>query len=121
MPGNVVQPAPAEFKTRERCFIREYLNDPATPGLSVARARVEPGVTTECHRLSVDEWYIILSGEGRVFVGDSEPQRVGPDDVVRIPAGTAQHIENTGADDLVFQCVCQPRFTPDAYQALEGD
>jgi len=119
MPGTVVYTAPAEFATRERCFIREYLNDPSCPGLSIARARVEPGVTTERHVLSVDEWYIILGGEGRVFVGDGEPRQVGPDDVVRIPAGTAQYIQNTGTGDLIFQCVCQPRFTPDAYRALQ--
>ena len=120
MKSAVIRPAGAEFPTRERLFIREYLNDPALPGLSVARARVEPGVTTELHALSVDEWYIILDGTGRVTVGDGEPQAVGADDVVAIPAGTPQQIENTGEVDLVFQCVCRPRFTPDCYRSLES-
>ena len=59
-----------EILTRERCHIRELLNDAAVPELSVAAARVEPGVTTELHRLSVAEWYVIRSGQGYMRVGD---------------------------------------------------
>lgn len=115
----VVSNATAEAWTRERCFIREYLNDPAVPEVSVARARVEPGVTTELHELAVDEWYIILSGTGRVSVGGAAAVSVAADDVVHIPAGTPQQIENTGCDDLLFHCVCRPRFTKAAYIPLE--
>jgi mannose-6-phosphate isomerase-like protein (cupin superfamily) len=35
--------------------------------------------------------------------------------VVVIPAGTSQMITNTGKIDLVFYCVCTPRFTADRY------
>ena len=34
-------------------------------------------------------------------------------DVVVIPAGVSQSIRNPGPRDLVFHCVCTPRFTPD--------
>ena len=105
--------------TRERCYIREILNDERVPQTSLAECRIEPGVTTERHRLSVDEWYLIVRGRGRMEVGDDTPFAVGPGDAVAIPAGTAQRITNEGTDDLVFQCLCMPRFRPDCYEALE--
>ena len=37
------------------------------------------------------------------------------------PAGTAQRITNTGESDLIFLCVCMPRFTPDSYESLEEE
>ena len=52
-------------------------------------------------------------------VGDSAPFAVAPGDTVIIPAGSAQRISNPGAADLVFQCLCLPRFTPDCYLSLE--
>jgi mannose-6-phosphate isomerase-like protein (cupin superfamily) len=109
----------AEFPTRERVFITERLNDPAVPGLSLADARVKPGVTTELHRLTVDEWYVIEHGSGLMAVGGGEQFEVGPGDVVVIPAGASQSIRNTAGSDLRFQCICVPRFTPDSYEPLE--
>ena len=110
-----------EFWIRERCYIRELVNDPAITEFSLAEARVEPGVTTERHRLGVDEWYLILEGSGTVSVGDDAPRHVSAGDVVTIPAGTPQQIENSGDSDLRFQCICLPRFTPDCYEPLEAD
>jgi len=109
----------AELLTRERVFITERLNDPAIPRVSLADARVEPGVTTELHRLGVDEWYVIRFGTGLMEVGGGKPFDVGAGDTVVIPAGVSQRITNTGNGDLRFQCVCMPRFTPENYEALE--
>ena len=111
----------AEFLTRERVYIAERLNDPAIPRVSLADTRVEPGVTTELHRLSVDEWYAIRSGTGMMEVGGGEPFAVGSGDTVAIPAGVAQRITNTGDGNLRFQCICMPRFTPESYETLESD
>lgn len=110
-----------ETWTAERCFIRERLNDPSVSDVSLAETRVEPGVTTELHRLTVNEWYIMSSGIGLMEVGGEEPFRVGPGDVVVIPADTSQRISNTGDEDLLFQCICMPRFTPESYESLEQD
>jgi len=110
---------PAEEQwTEERCYIREILNDPRVPEISLAEARVEPGVTTEWHRVAVAEWYVIRQGEGLMEVGDSRPFRVQPGDTVAIPAGTAQRITNTGVADLRFECLCTPRFRPELYEAI---
>jgi mannose-6-phosphate isomerase-like protein (cupin superfamily) len=111
---------PAEFPTRERCFIRELVNEADVPGASLAACRVEPGVTTELHRLSVAEWYLVRRGSGLMEVAGETPFEVGPGDVVPVPAGASQRICNTGREDLLFDCLCVPRFTPDCYEALEG-
>jgi len=88
--------------------------------LSIARARVEVGVTTRWHLLEgIDERYLILSGVGNVEVGDESPRRVQAGDLVEIPAGCRQHIGNTGEVDLVFLALCTPRFVRSAYRDLE--
>jgi len=113
--------AAGEFFTPERCHITELFNEPASPGASVARARVEPGVTTQLHALTeIREVYVIEAGEGTVEVaGVTAP--VGPGDRVDIPAGATQRITNTGAEDLIFLCLCTPRFVPEAYRTLDSD
>ena len=108
-----------ELWTRERCFITELLNDAGQPEVSIARARVEPGVTTELHALSVDEWYVIEAGQGLMRIGDREPFPVAPGDTVKIPKHSAQQITSSGGDDLVFLCVCVPRFWRESYTPLE--
>lgn len=110
---------PAEFFTSEGCFITELLNTPGDPSVSVARARVEPGVTTQWHRVrGTVERYVILEGTGRVEVGDEPARDVGPGDVVTIPASVRQRIANTGKPDLIFLAVCTPRFTQQAYETI---
>jgi len=120
MNDNLIRAGEAtEFPTRERLHITERLNDPAAPALSLADARVEPGVTTQLHKLTVDEWYVIQLGSGLMELAGGASFTVGPGDTVIIPAGTSQRISNTGKGDLQFQCVCMPRFTLDCYEALE--
>ena len=108
-----------EVWTRERCFVTELINDAAWPELSLARCRVEPGITTELHVLSVHEFYVIESGRGRMRVGDEAPFEVAPGATVTIPQQTPQCITNTGDEDLVFLCVCAPRFTVENYTSAE--
>lgn len=117
----VVKPSEAaEYAMPELCRILESWNDAADPAVSIARARVAPGVTTKRHRLhGVVERYVILQGAGRVNVGDAVEQAVAPGDVVIIPAGATQRIANTGGSDLVFYCICTPRFTQECYESLE--
>lgn len=75
-----------EFYTAEKCYITELSNTPDDPEASIARARVEPGITTRRHRLrGTSERYYILSGKGIVEVGKLAPQEVYPGDIVLIP------------------------------------
>ena len=118
----IQHPAATEYFFAEGCFIIEWWNAPTDADLSVARARVEPGVTTRWHRLrGVTERYLILDGQGRVEVGDLPPEAVGPGAVVLIPPGTRQRITNTSDADLIFLALCTPRFTQAVYEDLEPD
>ena len=103
----------------EGCFITELSNTPDDPALSIARARVAPGVTTRWHRVKdTVERYVILEGKGRVEVGARAPEEVRAGDVVLIPSSAAQRIANTGESDLIFLAICTPRFLPEAYEDI---
>ncbi|WP_020158908.1 cupin domain-containing protein [Methylobacter marinus] len=109
-----------EFYTDEKCFIVEMLNTPDDEACSIARARVEPGITTCLHAvLGTVERYVILEGEGEVEIDGAPCVPVGPADVVSIPAGRSQRIKNTGTTSLVFLAICTPRFRPESYVDLE--
>ena len=105
-----------EFYTEEQCFIRELSNTDSHADLSVALARVEPGITTAWHRLKgTTERYLVISGTGLVELENVEPKQVVSGDLVEIPANCLQRITNTGDRDLLFYAVCTPRFKPSNY------
>ncbi len=109
-----------EYWFEEGVFITELLNHPAVADASVARARLPAGRRTRWHALDgTSEHYIIESGTGVAEVG---PQsiRVGPGDQVIIPAGERQRIAADPGAELVFLCVCTPRFEPQNYRDLEA-
>lgn len=109
-----------EIKTKERCYILEIANDSGDEFVSIARARVEAGVSTALHRLKgVSERYVIVAGVGRVEVSERDPVEVAAGDVVRIPPDIPQRITNIGASDLIFYCVCTPPFNLNCYESLE--
>lgn len=111
-----------EFYTPEKCYITELSNTPEDPDVSIARARVEPGVTTCWHRLKgTVERYYIISGKGEVEIGQFAPQAVCVGDIVFIPSMCRQRITNTGVEDLIFLAICTPRFSNDAYDDLEDN
>jgi mannose-6-phosphate isomerase-like protein (cupin superfamily) len=111
-----------EFYTSEGCYITELCNTSEDPDASIARARVEPGVTTRWHRLvGTVERYLILQGKGRVEVGNLPFQEVSAGDIVLIPPMCRQRISNIGSGDLVFLAICTPRFVNDVYEDIEGD
>ncbi|MBK1716839.1 cupin domain-containing protein [Thiocystis violacea] len=104
----------------EGCFILESWNRAEDPEVSIARARVRPGVTTRRHRLDgIVERYLILDGLGTVEIEGMTPRRVGAGDLVHIPAGLGQRIRNDGERDLVFLAICTPRFRPPAYEDID--
>ena len=75
---------------------------------SIAHARVPVGVKTLPHRLiRSSEAYYILSGSGMMHIGD-EHKEVGEGQLVFIPPGKTQWIENTGTIDLLFLAICDP-------------
>ena len=108
-----------EYFFIEGCHIIETLNSPEDPQVSIVRARVEPGVTTQWHRLEgITERYVILQGQGLAWVGD-EQFTVTAGDVLLIPPMVRQRITNTAAEDLLFLAVCSPRFSAEAYREAD--
>ena len=111
-----------EYYTSEKCYITELSNSTDDPDVSIARARVEPGITTCWHRLKKTvERYYIISGRGRVEIGHLAPQEVNAGDIVIIPPECRQRITNIGEHDLIFLAICTPRFAKDAYEDLEDN
>jgi len=109
-----------EFFTEERCHILELVNNKDDSSHSIARARVEPNVTTAWHRLiDTSETYVILSGTGVLEINEDESQELNKGDVFRIPPNSPQRISNIGDDDLIFLCICIPAFGDDTYEMLE--
>jgi mannose-6-phosphate isomerase-like protein (cupin superfamily) len=106
--------------TEERCWIREHLNHPDVPEASLARARVTAGTTTRWHRVGVLECYVVHEGHGRMELAGAEPFPIGPGQSVRIDPLRPQRVTALGPGDLVFDCVCVPRFRPELYEDL-GD
>ena len=110
-----------QFTTAERCTINELLNHSDDNSCSIAKASVAPGISTQLHAVkNTIERYIILEGEGEVCINYGTEEQVKPLDAVTIPAGVAQKITNTGNKDLVFLCICTPRFEQKNYQKLES-
>jgi mannose-6-phosphate isomerase-like protein (cupin superfamily) len=106
-----------ETPTSERVLITENYS---VKGISIAQARVKPGVTTIAHHLvGVNEIYLITSGEGQVDVGDIKPTKVTQGDLIIIPPEASQRISNIGKTDLVFYCICTPKFTAECYRDEE--
>jgi mannose-6-phosphate isomerase-like protein (cupin superfamily) len=111
-----------EFYTTEKCFITELSNTSDDPEISIARARLAPGVTTNWHRLKdTAERYCIINGEGLVEIGEMSPQPVNPGDTVLIPPMCRQRITNTGSEDLIFLAICTPRFLLSNYEDIEDN
>lgn len=110
-----------EFYFPERCHVIEIMNQSGID-FSIARIRVEPGVTTALHALQgTTEAYYILSGSGNLELEDGTQRKVGIADVVLFPANATQKISNIGKDDLIFLAICFPRFVPESYIHLEED
>ncbi len=106
-----------EYWFEEGCHILEVANHRDDPEVSIARARLEAGMTTQWHSLHRTwERYLIVAGSGIAEIGDLEPARVGPGDVVFIPPDTRQRIRNTGDGELIFYAICSPRFTRACYR-----
>jgi mannose-6-phosphate isomerase-like protein (cupin superfamily) len=109
-----------EFHIPENCYIIELYNTPDDPDVSIARARVEPGLTTRWHRLSgTAERYYIISGKGCAEIGKLPPQEVNAGDMVLIPPMCRQRISNIGSEELIFLAICTPRFSNDIYEDIE--
>ena len=100
------------FTTKDGSQIRELLayRNSAIRNQSLAEARLPIGASTTLHyHPQSEEIYYILTGKGRMLLGD-ETAVVGPGDAVAIPSGLVHQIVNVGREPLVFLCCCAPGY-----------
>jgi len=70
---------------------------------------LEPGQEQAGHRHAVgDKLYFVLSGTGRIRVGDDE-RDVGPGDLACAPAGEAHGVRNPGPGRLALLVMMAPK------------
>ncbi len=103
------------FTTLDGSTIRELMHPSASAARaqSLAEATVAAGATTERHlHRRTEEFYHVLAGVGRMYLGDCEVV-VEAGDTVLIPPGTPHCIHNPGSVDLVFLCCCAPAYDHD--------
>lgn len=99
------------FRAIDDTTIRELLH-PVETGMAVAcslaHATLGPGKSSKPHRLKTSsEIYYILQGHGTMHVGHQSAD-VWAGQIVFIPPGAMQYIENKGQNDLTFLCVVDP-------------
>ncbi|MCK9579214.1 MAG: cupin domain-containing protein [Methanoregula sp.] len=79
-------------------------------GCSIAHAIVPEREKSLPHVLEMStELYYILNGCGQMHI-DGEQAPVHAGQIVLIPPGSRQFIENTGTGDLVFLCIVAPKW-----------
>ncbi len=104
------------FLAGDHTLIQEVLhpkNDPVKLNYSLAFATLEPGKSSLPHTLhQSSELYVITKGKARVHIG-KELAQVGQGQVVLIPAGEEQWIENIGEGLLEFYCIVSPPWSED--------
>ncbi|HZL88160.1 MAG TPA: cupin domain-containing protein [Pirellulaceae bacterium] len=103
------------FTTKDGSEIRELLahRNSSIRKQSLAEARLPPGAATRPHyHARTEEIYYVLSGTGRMKIGDQE-RLVGPGDAVAIPPGSVHTIVNAGSETLKFLCCCAPAYEHD--------
>lgn len=99
-----------ELETEDGLLVTEWWNTPADPALSVARMRIEPGVSTKPYQLhGITERYLFLSGNGFVEI-DGEVHAVGPGDGILVKPGAWRSVTNKGMRNLGWLAICRPRF-----------
>jgi mannose-6-phosphate isomerase-like protein (cupin superfamily) len=99
------------FEANDLTVIKEIIhpkNDSVQLNYSLAHATLEIGKSSIPHCLAKQsEVYVFLAGEGRVII-EEEQKKVKKGDVVLVPKGAKQHVENQGVEALEFLCIVSP-------------
>ena len=111
------------YITRDGSLIRELCH-PGAHGnwnQSVAEASVEAGRQTRLHRhYKSEEIYHVLSGSGRMRVGESVFD-IGRGDTIWIPAGALHNVVNSGDRTLKILCCCAPAYAHQDTEVVDED
>ncbi len=103
------------FLAGDHTVLKEVLH-PDKDGLkipySLAQAKIEVGRASLPHALKSGELYLFLNGQGKIIV-DQKEQLVEAGDLVFVPPGANQYVENTGKVALEFYCIVSPEWRPE--------
>jgi mannose-6-phosphate isomerase-like protein (cupin superfamily) len=89
--------------------------------MSLAVETLRPDQHTEPHwHAHLEEIYYILTGTGRMEIGD-EAQEVRAGDAILIPINQVHCLHNTGDDDLALLCAVSPPWYPKDYFSVEKE
>jgi mannose-6-phosphate isomerase-like protein (cupin superfamily) len=89
--------------------------------MSLAMEILRPGQHTEPHwHTHLEEIYYILTGQGRMEIGD-EAQEVHAGDAILIPINLVHCLHNTGEDDLALLCAVSPPWYPKDHHLVRED
>lgn len=105
----ILQQIPA-FTAADHTILKEVLhpdNDGLALPYSLAQAYLEPGTRSKPHVLKSAELYIFRAGEGIIYV-EGKAQEVKGGELVLVPGGAEQYVENTGAEALDFWLIVSP-------------
>lgn len=99
------------FIAGDKTIIKEFVhpkNDAVDLNYSLAHAVVEVGKASEPHILTKSsELYVILSGEGELFI-ENEAAILRGGEMALVPAGATQWIRNVGDVPLAFYVIVSP-------------
>lgn len=119
---NLLRDCP-EFVAGDGTRLRELVNPLHDRGFagrySVAHATVDPGAASIRHVMRTSEAYYILEGTGMMHIND-DATAVGVGDLIEIPPGATQWIENTGTVPLAFLCIVDPAWKKED-EVIEGN
>jgi mannose-6-phosphate isomerase-like protein (cupin superfamily) len=89
--------------------------------MSLAMETLRLGQHTDTHwHAHLEEIYYILTGRGRMEIGD-EARKVQAGDAILIPINRAHCLYNSGDDDLVLLCATSPSWYPKDYHSVKED
>jgi mannose-6-phosphate isomerase-like protein (cupin superfamily) len=80
----------------------------ASPDAEVIHMALKPGESLKRHTTTVDVFFYILEGKGKVEVGDESIQ-VDKDSIIDSPKGVAHRLCNTGERPFRFLVVKLPK------------
>jgi mannose-6-phosphate isomerase-like protein (cupin superfamily) len=70
---------------------------------AMTKGYLEPKGVFDWHKHDgIDEYFIVLRGNGTIEFRDEPMMNFGADDLIYVPAGTEHRIENTGKETVEF-------------------
>ena len=99
------------FEANDKTTLKEIIhpkNDELELNFSLAHASLKKGESSVPHcLLNQTEVYYVLNGSGKIKI-EEEYQNINKGDVVLVPAGAKQHVDNQGDEPLEFLCIVSP-------------